>query len=74
MTDALNLFEQIAGEATALIRRRMVEFGVQALHLVLVIAPNRDVIMKSNIGPEGLKEVQTIIEEMIDQVAQAKRH
>jgi hypothetical protein len=51
----------------------MQEVGVQAPHLVLAIAPNSDVIMKSNIGPEGLKEGKDIIEEMINQVAQKKR-
>ncbi|SEP47953.1 hypothetical protein SAMN02990966_06942 [Rhodospirillales bacterium URHD0017] len=50
-----HILEEVLGEADALIRQRFEERGIMVPHLVIAVAPDGNVISRSNVSQEGLR-------------------
>ena len=67
MKDPATAIEKILSDADALIRRRMKALGIEAHHVILAIAPDGAGIIRSNIGPDGLSQMATLLKETAEQ-------
>jgi len=55
MQDAAAIPEEILLEADALIRQRQKDRGLEFPHLVVAVAPDGQIILRSNVSPDGLR-------------------
>jgi hypothetical protein len=67
MKDPATAIEKILSDADALIRLRMKAVGIDAHHVILAIAPDGTGIIRSNIGPDGLREMSALLKEIAEQ-------
>lgn len=61
--DVAAQLEEILGEADALIRQRLAEHAIAAPHLVVAVSPDGQVVLRSNVAPDGLR---TFGEDLVD--------
>jgi len=55
MEDPADILEDILGEADALIRQRQRDRGLEFPHLVVAVTPDGQVVLRSNVSPDGLR-------------------
>jgi len=59
--DAAAKFEQILTEADALIRRRLEESGLEAMHVILAMTQDGMGVVRTNVGPELLRSRREVL-------------
>jgi hypothetical protein len=69
MKDLAIAIEKILSDADALIRRRIKALGIEAPHVILAVAPDGAGIIRSNVGPDGLGEISTMLKDIAEQAA-----
>jgi hypothetical protein len=69
MKDPAVAIEKILADADALIRRRTKALGIEVHHVILAVTPYGAGIIRSNIGPEGLGEMSTLLKEIAEHAA-----
>ena len=55
MQDTVAILKEILLEADALIRQRQKDRGFEFPHLVVAVAPDGQVVLRSNVSPDGLR-------------------
>jgi len=55
MQDTAAILKEILLEADALIRQRQKDRGFEFPHLVVAVAPDGQVVLRSNVSPDGLR-------------------
>ena len=62
MQDTAAILEEILLEADALIRQRKKDRGLEFPHLVVAVAPDGQVVLRSNVSPDGLRSFSEDLE------------
>ena len=62
------MLEQILGEADSLVRRRLEEAGLDAPHLLVAVTPDSEVILRSNVGMDGMKALGEDLQKLADEI------
>jgi hypothetical protein len=62
MQDTAAILEEILLEADALIRQRQQDRGLEFPHLVVAVAPDGQVVLRSNVSPDGLRSFSEDLE------------
>ena len=66
--DAAEILEDILGEADALIRQRQKDRGLDFPHLVIAVTPDGQVVLRSNVGPDGLRSFSEDLQNIADEL------
>jgi hypothetical protein len=64
--DPAKILEDILGEADALIRQRQKDRGLDFPHLVVAVTPNGQVVLRSNVSPDGLRSFSEDLKNIAD--------
>jgi hypothetical protein len=68
MQDTAAILGEILLEAEALIRQRQKERGLEFPHLVVAVAPDGQVVLQSNVSPDGLRSFSEDLENVADEL------
>ena len=68
MHDNIATIEEILGEADALIRQRQKDRGFEFPHLVVAVATDGQVVLRSNVSPDGLRSFSEDLENAADEL------
>jgi hypothetical protein len=60
--DTVAILQEILGEADALIRQRQKDRGLEFPHLVVAVAQDGQVILRSNVSADGLRSFSEDLE------------
>jgi hypothetical protein len=75
MEDPATIIDEILGEADVLIRRRLQERGIEVLpHLVVVVAPDDQVVLRSNVPSEELASFGKDLQHVVDENTAPMKH
>jgi hypothetical protein len=66
--DPAKILEDILGEADALIRQRQKDRGLQFPHLVVAVAPDGEVVLRSNVSSDGLRSFSEDLKNVADEL------
>ena len=66
--DAAAILDEILGEADALIRQRQKDRGLQFSHLVVAVAPDGQVVLRSNVSSDGLRSFSEDLKNVADEL------
>lgn len=68
MHDNIAIIDEILGEADALIRQRQKDRGFEFPHLVVAVATAGQVVLRSNVSPDGLRSFSEDLENAADEL------
>jgi len=68
MEDPAEILEDILGEADALIRQRQRDRGLEFPHLVVAVTPDGQVVLRSNVSPDGLRSFGEDLKNVADEL------
>jgi len=66
--NAAEILEDILGEADALIRQRQKDRGLDFAHLVIAVTPDGQVVVGSNVSPDGLRSFSEDLKDIADEL------
>ena len=55
MADVVRTLESVLAEADVLVRLRLKEIGLEVPHLVVAVAPDGEIVLRSNVSPDVLR-------------------
>ena len=68
MQDTAAILEEILLEADALIRQRQKGRGLEFPHLIVAVAPDGQVVVRSNVSPDGLRSFSEDLANVADEL------
>ena len=73
MTDQIDALIEILTDADSLLRKRLPKVGAEIPHLLVVLAPSGDTLLRGNIDPADLKTLAMHLNSLADEALQQPR-